>query len=133
LLQKQHGKFAPVISDIFFDYFLSKHWNKFYAEDLDEFCTKVYAVFKQHWDDYPPPMQQLLHSMITKNWLRFYGEKAAIEKALYHIFLKSKFPNTMDKALKSLNENEVFFETRFLAFYPQLQSACNEFLLIQKD
>lgn len=125
LLHINHGKFSPVIMDIFFDYFLARHWHNFYNDNLLDYAQKVYNIFTLYWHDFPPKMQLMLKNMIEHNWLIHYSEKNAIQKALNHISSKSKYKNTMYLALEDLIKYEAFFETQFLEFYPKLQKACN--------
>ena len=44
-----YGHYAGVITDIFYDYFLTKHWEKFSSEDLDSYINRFYTLLQENF------------------------------------------------------------------------------------
>ena len=42
-----YGHYAGVITDIFYDYFLTKHWRVFSSEDFDGYIERFYALLQE--------------------------------------------------------------------------------------
>ena len=42
ILHSKQGKYASVLLDIYYDYFLAKNWSKYSEQPLKEFATSVY-------------------------------------------------------------------------------------------
>ena len=42
LLKADSGRFAAIIVDVIFDYYLIKHWKRFFSEDFERFVRKCY-------------------------------------------------------------------------------------------
>jgi len=42
LLHKRHGKYAPVVTDIFYDYILFQNWSSYSDMPFETFKAKVY-------------------------------------------------------------------------------------------
>jgi acyl carrier protein phosphodiesterase len=72
-LRPVHGKYAPVILDVFFDYILVENWQHFSAEPLGEFAGFAYATLEKHVHLMPVFLQERLPLMIADDWLVRYG------------------------------------------------------------
>ena len=73
LLHTAHGKYAPVLLDIFYDYFLIKNWSRYTDLDFEEFILNTYHVLEQNMELIPPKLARHLPQMIEDNWLARYG------------------------------------------------------------
>ena len=47
-LRPAHRKFAPVVSDICYDYVLVKNWYLYSNEDINFFTKEMYAILEDH-------------------------------------------------------------------------------------
>ena len=53
LLKPRFGRYALVITDIYFDYFLSTQWNRFDHRSLVDFSQEVYAILEINRNKFP--------------------------------------------------------------------------------
>src|SRR5207237_4408615 len=53
VLIPEHGHYARVISDVFFDHFLAIDFTHYASEPLDIFLRRVYAAIDPHIDELP--------------------------------------------------------------------------------
>src|SRR6185295_518013 len=53
VLIPDHGHYARVIADVFFDHFLSLRFDEFAGQSLDAFLARTYAVIDPHAESLP--------------------------------------------------------------------------------
>jgi len=53
VLVPEHGHYARVIADVFFDHFLVRNWNQYSEESLTDFLARVFATIDPHLDLLP--------------------------------------------------------------------------------
>ncbi len=126
LLHARHHKYAPVIVDIFFDYFLSLHWLDFHPEPLEAFTQKVYQKLSSHLRIMPNRLQRDLPYMIQDDWLCAYGNMSALEGTFRRIKKRVSRPEQLDGVIDSLKDNHAALEIHFQRFFPILQEACSD-------
>ncbi len=79
IFHPSQGKFAPVVVDMAFDYFLFTHWQDFEPEEFSSFKKKVYAVLKKHYHLYPPVLLERTKALIYFDWLEKYTTLECIQ------------------------------------------------------
>jgi acyl carrier protein phosphodiesterase len=117
-LRPVHGKYAPVILDVFFDYILVENWQHFSAEPLGEFAGFAYATLEKHVHLMPVFLQERLPLMIADDWLVRYGTKDGLAFTFSRMKLRSSFPEFFENALDSLQSDYSAYQREFLAFFP---------------
>ncbi|MFV0237532.1 MAG: ACP phosphodiesterase [Flavobacteriales bacterium] len=121
-------KYAPVILDVFFDYFLAKNWWKFSDVSLQDFCNQTYDDLESFSIQMPKKVQKIILSMREHNWLFHYQNLEGIEHALKHLKHRTSFENNIEEAVKYLYANEEKIELVFLKFLPDVEKECKSFL-----
>lgn len=117
-----YGKYAGVISDIFLDHFLARHFAEFSPEPLAAFCHRVYAFLLSREAEFPPRVQQLLPYLIRDNWLAGYASFAGIGRALTGLSRRASPGSGMETAVQELERNYTAYAADFREFFPQLQA-----------
>lgn len=125
---QHYGKYAPVIVDVVYDYFLIKNWSKYSEQAFEEFVSSCYDLFRKHFDDFPSPLQLIIDHLLKYDWFHNYTHIDGIKKTLDGISQRSKFKNYMGQADREiiLYENELNEE--FNAFFPDIIQSCSDFL-----
>ncbi len=128
LLHPRQGKYASVLLDVYYDYFLAKNWNLYSSITLEQFAASVYDDFWELKQYFPQNVIDFLPAMREQDWLTNYRSYWGINKALENIRRRAKFSNTIQYALQDLQELESELEKDFLLFFPELQERCDDYL-----
>lgn len=120
ILSKTQGRYASVIVDVFFDYFLANNWDLFTTLSLEDFVSRNYKVLENKREDIPEKVKPALDSLITHDWFNNYKNIFGMEKAIFNIKRRASFENNLDNAIEDLNNLKDDLEPLFLDFYPDL-------------
>jgi acyl carrier protein phosphodiesterase len=113
-------RLAGVVTDLFFDYWLVRHWERFEAAALDAFSARVYAILDRHAAVLPDSAAREARRIVAHDLLCRYGEAGMFEGVLEHIGERLGQPRAMRAAIDTAWTHGDEFERVFLAFYPQL-------------
>ena len=127
-LSQQHGHYAGVIVDIFYDHLLAVHWTTYSPEPLPQFAQRIYAVLQQHVAQMPTPAQRVLHYMKAHDWLSNYTYPEGIAHTLSGLQQRTRFPNQMSEANDDLQKDLIDYTAEFQDFFPQVQHHVTNFL-----
>jgi acyl carrier protein phosphodiesterase len=116
------GKYAGVVSDMFYDHFLAANFQEFSAESLPVFTERVYGVLAGRAAEFPAPVQRFFPYLVQQNWLLGYAEIAGIERALQGLSRRATPGSGMETAGAELRRNYAAYEADFWAFFPELRA-----------
>ncbi|MBN7812334.1 DUF479 domain-containing protein [Algoriphagus sp. H41] len=125
-LRPRFRHYSTVITDIFFDYFLGKHWDQFSSIPLETFVNQTYDIMDRHLPELPGSFGEMFYWMKKQNWLYHYREISGIQKTLSGLSKRTVFDSKMDEAPELLLEKEGEFETIFFAFFRELETFARE-------
>ncbi|GAB3814219.1 acyl carrier protein phosphodiesterase [Pontibacter rugosus] len=125
-LRPKYKKFAPVVSDMYFDHFLAAHFQTYTGFLLPEFVMNAYALIQKHHALLPLRMQHMFSYMQRQNWLESYAQVQGIGQALEGISRRATFASGMETAAAELVENYKLYFQDFDVFFPQLVQYVSE-------
>jgi acyl carrier protein phosphodiesterase len=120
LLHESHGKYAPVLVDVYYDFFLSRHWSRFHPESMVDFSRKIYRQLLSHLDIMPERTQRQLQAMVQDDWLLNYATYEGMEFTFRQMSRRVSRPQQLVGAVDSLKRFEPQLEADFLAFFPEI-------------
>ena len=126
-LHPNHGKYAPVVVDIFYDYILSHNWHQYSEEPLTRFSKRMYWILEQRMAELPTKLQRSVPSMISNDWLMNYGKEDGLRYVFSRMKERAKFPTNFDRAVDDLLKDYPLFEEEFNAFFPEVIREVNTF------
>jgi acyl carrier protein phosphodiesterase len=122
LREAGYGKYAGVVADVFYDYFLARNFSEFSAEALPDFIQRVYAVLASREAEFPAAVQRFFPYLVQQNWLLGYAEIAGIARALQGLSRRASPGSGMETAGEELRRNYAAYEADFRAFFPELRA-----------
>ncbi|GAB3650995.1 ACP phosphodiesterase [Echinicola sediminis] len=120
LLKPKYNKYAWVITDVYFDYFLSKHWQDYDHRSIQDFAKEVYHIIEENEQLLPQNFLYMFHYMKKENWLVAYGTIAGMKASLTGISKHTSFDSKMETAHLFLKEHEKELKVYFDQFFPEL-------------
>lgn len=128
IFHEHYKKFAPIITDVIYDYYLIKNWHLYCNESFEDFKQKCYELMNSKMLLFPSKMQFFMKMLIKEDWFERYTTYEGIEFTLYKLSQKSKFTSNMNNSLKEIYIQDKNIEQQFLTFYPQLMNFCKSFI-----
>ena len=134
LLPGSMRRFAGIVIDIFYDYFLHRHWDVFSPEQsLDSFIDEVHGQLEQAMSIAPPEAVKAIESMISQKWLYEYASVEGIDLTLRRVSHRSDILLPIYDAAQILVKNQEEMGSHFLEFYPDLVSYVTEARVLLKE
>lgn len=130
--ETQH-KFAPIIIDVIYDYFLIKHWNNYSEIPFEKFKTDCYQLFKDEYNSLPKKLQETIFYLLKYDWFENYSTIEGVQKTLKGIGNRAKFENNLHQIIPEFEKNYANLETDFLSFFPQIQTHCKNFVFVDSQ
>ena len=115
-----HRRFAGVLTDMFFDHFLARHWRDYADEPLAAFSARVYRLLEEHRALLPDRLQRIAPYMARGDWLGSYAEVDSIEHAIDRMGTRLRRGNLLAGGGAELRAQYVAFERDFRTFFPEL-------------
>jgi acyl carrier protein phosphodiesterase len=82
VLIPEHGHYARVIADVFFDHFLASDFTRYAREPLDAFLAGVFATIDPHIAELPGRLRVVYPRMRDEGWLSSYQTLEGIQMSL---------------------------------------------------
>lgn len=124
VLIPEHGHYARVIADVFFDHFLAIDFTRYSPEPLDAFLRRVYATIDPHIDELPGRLRIIYPRMRDDGWLESYQFIDGIRLALGGISHRLSRRPQLAPAVRFLEDaiSRAELERLFHEFFPDVIS-----------
>jgi acyl carrier protein phosphodiesterase len=119
-------KYAPVVSDIYYDYLLIKNWTTYTDYDFETFRYHTYDILTQRMDEMPADLQTRLPKMIAHDWLKNYGTEAGLQFTFDNFAKRTTFKVDFTNAAAILLEYLPEFDDDFNRFFPDMMQYVNQ-------
>ena len=127
LLHPNHHKYAPVVSDIIFDYFLARNWEKYDNRPLNSFCKMVYQVIEEHIHLLEGRNKSVVGHMISDNFLMKYTNFEGLQFVFKKMAARSRYVSNFPRAIEDIENHFDAIDMHFNVFYPDLMAEVNRF------
>lgn len=123
----QH-KYAPIIVDLLYDYFLIKNWEKYSNENFEIFKENCYKLFVDNYNNFPDNLQHIVDHLLKHDWFENYSSLEGIQKTLNGISKRTSFANNLENAFNVMVETQEDIEKEFLQFFPRIITISEDFI-----
>lgn len=120
LLRPGYGKYAGIVTDIFFDHFLASNWNDYSVHSLRQFTKNAHAIFISNFGLLPFRVKQFLPFLIHHRRLESYANRENLPAVLNIMSKRTSLPSNSEWAMLILNQKYDKFEALFRSFFPEL-------------
>jgi len=115
---RERRRFAGIILDIGFDYYLCRNWNRFSDEPLREFIDTVYAILLRNHRTLPPGLASVAPRLVEGDWLGYYQSLKGTGEILDRVATRFRRENPLKGSIKEIENNHAEFEAGFLRMFP---------------
>ena len=120
LLRPGYGRYAGIVTDVFFDHFLAANWNRYSECTLRQFSKHAHAVFLSNFLLLPFRVKQFLPFLIQHKRLESYAQRDSMFQVLEIMSRRTSLPANSEWAMQILNQEYEQFEALFRSFFEEL-------------
>ena len=120
VLVPEHGHYARVIADMFFDHFLAVRFEELAGETLDSFLARTFTQIDLRADLLPGRLQSLYPYIRDDRWLQSYASVESIASALQQISFRFTREPRLETAARHLVDSRPLLERHFDEFFPDV-------------
>ncbi len=121
-LHAKHGKYSPIIIDIWYDHLLTRHWHKYTDESLRDFANRMYKILYRFLPMMPKKMQRQLPIMTEEDWLMRYESLQGMRDTFSRFKHRLSRPELLEGVVENLMELDEELDSDFAEFFPQLSA-----------
>ncbi len=122
VLIPEHGHYARVIADVFFDHFLATNWSDYSRETLENFLAHVFAAMDTRMELMPDRLAAVYPRMRDGQWFLSYRTQIGIHTALYHLSKRLSRQPQLETATHHLVDSREELERLFQQFFPEVMA-----------
>lgn len=120
LFNPRYRRFAGIMTDVLFDHFLNRHWQRFHPQSLDDFSRDIYRLLATS-NKLPPAARRQAENLARYDVFVNYRHWQTVDAALTRIGQRIRRDNPLATAAVELEKHCAELEQCFLNFYPELQ------------
>lgn len=126
LARGEFGRYAGVMIDIYFDYFLAKDFKHYTGKPLRRFVFGFYVSLVVNYRHLPERFKGFLWHFILTNRLGKYASLTGIRRSLEIMVEYKHLRVGPEKAIEFLVANRVVLQGIFDRFLPDVEKMCKE-------
>lgn len=127
-ISTNHGRYSPIINDIFMDHFLAVRWEMYHTVPLQIFVDDCLNVLNKYLDFIPHNVQGFINFAKKTNRLVEYKTLEGIELTLKQLGSRLLNAPPLELAINDLKNHYTDLETYFHIYFPQVINFCKEWI-----
>ena len=130
---KPYRRYGGILTDIYFDHFLSRDWSQYSPVPLPHFISEVHRDIEICLPEVPSDLTPHLRRMSGENWLSSYHTIPGIAEILRRVSGRLRRPFNLAASLPIFEQHESAFADDFHCFFPELISHVQNGAFPQND
>ena len=128
LFRPKYGKYAGIVTDIVFDYFLLKNWNKYQKISIKIFVLNFFINVIFNYCIFPKRMKRFVKVVIFNNLTAYYKSTSGVARVLDLMSKYRGIPDESNFAIDVINDNYNFINDIFNSFFKKAMIEADNFL-----
>ncbi|WP_308364804.1 MULTISPECIES: ACP phosphodiesterase [unclassified Microbulbifer] len=113
-------RYTGIILDIWFDHLLSRQWNEWHHQPLEDFCRDCWRHFHSRDRYIPPRAQAFMERAERFKLLQSYGDEQVVAQSLARVSQRLSRPVPLQDALPELLARRPALERNFTELFGYL-------------
>lgn len=127
LTREPFGRYAAVLVDMYFDYFLATGFKSYTGFSLFRFAIGFYGTAIRYYRYLPPRFQGFLWHFMFTNRLCKYASLEGLQGSLEIMVRYKKLGIDASAAVGFLGDRKEELEALFRSFFPEIQNFCGKY------
>lgn len=124
-LSGNYGRYAGIVMDVFYDYFLATNWDRYSDVKLSKYVTRVHKTLLRNYFKLPNEVKGFLPFMVKSRRLETYATHEGIHRSLSIMSNYTSLPPEADWGMEQLKKYDAEFNQEFLEFFEDLREMVN--------
>lgn len=125
LLRPHQGKYTPVVADVLMDFILSKFWNDYHPETIEDFCQHKYNLVNTNLVYLPDHLYPRIGRMVGHQWLESCKNRERMEQTLNMLSKRAAFENKIPDAMHAYDLHQDQIDELFVDFFKDVRHYIN--------
>lgn len=121
LFEPPHRRFAGIITDVLFDYFIADNWQHYSDIEFEEHVAQVHTALAEHEHVLPTRLNRFANFLRSERVFESYQTLAGVELALDRLSHRSHRFSVLKTAAPFVSLHIQELHSGFEEFFPQLQ------------
>lgn len=125
LISKSYRRYAGILVDIFYDYFLTKHWTKYTNFPFGEVSLFTSMAVNNYSELIPSTFMTAVKRLEKIHWLEAYGSVEGVRSSIARVSSRGRRKHLLEDADLELIKSYDLFEKHFLECMPLICTYAN--------
>jgi acyl carrier protein phosphodiesterase len=112
-------RFSGILLDVFADHVLARRWDELHPRPVHEVTGSLYRAFETFAHLLPPRLEEVAPRMAAEDWLRGYGERRNVQRALEGIARRLRRETPIARGFHELDRRYGEIEACVLEVWPE--------------
>ncbi len=129
-LYERYGRYAGIVIDVFYDYYLGINWEQLSDVALKDYVTATHKILLRNYFKLPTGVKRFLPFIVKSRRLETYATLEGIDKSLRIMCNYSSLPDHTTWAMQQMELFHEQFNAEFLAFFTEIRTMCKKELFL---
>jgi len=120
-LPTSYRRYGGILTDVFYDHFLAKHWDNYSSVSLNAFTKEFSENLQLIKQEIPPEILLIFQRILSNNIFESYKDISGVKLTLQRIDLRLRQPVNLDDAVNILEDHYSKYDEEFGMFFYDLK------------